>query len=129
SLPSTGRRPALVDALGRRRGKALAVLGVVGLFAWSAQAVWRKTAPVVAARERYLGPAERIALTEPPAWIVANVREQVIHAAGLDRRLSILEPSFAETVRNAFTLHPWIKSVDRVEKRVPAGVHLEVAYR
>lgn len=129
SLPSARFRPAIVDALGRRRGKALVVLGVVGLLGWSAQAVWRKTAPVVAARERYLVPAERITLTEPPAWVVANVREQVIHSAGLDRRLSILEPSFAETVKNAFTLHPWIKSVDRVEKRVPAGVHLEVAYR
>lgn len=129
SLPAAGLRPAIVDALGRRRGKALVVIGVVGLLGWGAQAAWRKTAPIVAARERYLVPADRITLTEPPAWIVADVREQVVRSAGLDRRLSILDPHFPETVKNAFALHPWIKAVNRVEKRIPAGVYLDVAYR
>jgi hypothetical protein len=128
-IPPAGFRPAIVDALARRRGKALVVIGVVGLLAWSAQAAWRSAAPIVAARERYLIPAERIMMTEPPAWIVADVREQVIHTAGLDRRLSILDPSFPEIVRNAFALHAWIASVDRIEKLVPAGVQLDVTYR
>ncbi len=128
-LPPTGFRPAIVDALAHRRGKALVVIGVVGLLAWGAQAVWQSAAPIVAARERYLIPADRIIMTEPPAWIVAEVREQVIHTAGLDRRLSILDPAFPETVRNAFALHPWIASVNRIEKLVPAGVQVDVTYR
>jgi hypothetical protein len=129
SLPAAGLRPAIVDALGRRRGKALAALGVVGLLAWGARTIWQSAAPVVAARERYLVPADRITLTAPPAWIAADVRGQVVHAAGLDRRLSILDPAFPETVKNAFALHPWIASVDRIEKRVPAGVQIDVSYR
>lgn len=128
-LPPAGFRPAIVDALGHRRGKALVVIGVVGLLAWGAQAAWRSAAPIVAARERYLIPADRIVMTEPPAWLVANVREQVIHTAGLDRRLSILDPAFPETVQNAFALHPWIASVNRIEKLVPAGVQVDVTYR
>ncbi|MBL9163571.1 MAG: hypothetical protein JNL18_12630 [Planctomycetaceae bacterium] len=128
-LPPAGFRPAIVDALGRRRGKALVVIGVVGLLAWGAQAVWRSAAPIVAARERYLIPADRIVMTQPPAWIVADVRGQVIHTAGLDRRLSLLDPAFPETVKNAFALHPWIASVDRIEKLVPAGVQVDVTYR
>jgi len=122
-------RPAIVDALGRRRGKALVVISVVGLLAWGAQAAWQSAAPIVAARDRYLIPGDQIKMTEPPAWIVADVRNQVIHTAGLDRRLSILDPAFPETVKNAFALHPWIASVDRIEKLVPAGVHVDVTYR
>ena len=128
-LPPAGFRPAIVDALARRRGKALVVLGVAGLLAWGAQAAWKSAAPLVAARERYLIPADRIVLTEPPAWIVADVRNQVIHTAGLDRRLSILDPAFPETVKNAFALHPWIAKVDRIEKLVPAGVQVDVTFR
>jgi hypothetical protein len=128
-LPPAGFRPAIVDALARRRGKALVIIGVVGLLAWGAQAAWRRAAPLVAARDRYLIPADRIVMTEPPAWIAADVRDQVIHTAGLDRRLSLLDPAFPETVKNAFSLHPWIASVNRIEKLVPAGVQLDVTYR
>lgn len=122
-------RPTLVDALARRRSKALVAVGVVGLLAWGARSIWQTAAPAVAARERYLVPADRITLTDSPEWINADVRGQVVHAAGLDRRLSILDPSFAETVKNAFSLHPWIASIERIEKQVPAGVHLDVIYR
>lgn len=128
-LSPAGFRPAIVDALARRRGKTLVVLGVVALLAWGTQAAWRQAAPVVASRERYLVAAERVSLTAAPPWISADVRAEIIHSAGLDRRLSILDPAFPETVKNAFALHPWIQSVDRIEKRVPAGVSVEVTYR
>ena len=124
-----GLRPAISNALARRRGKAIAVLAVVGLLAVGAQIVWKQAAPIVAGRERYLVPAERITVTAPPEWIIADVRQQVIHAAGLDGRLSILDPAFIDTVQNAFTLHPWILRIERIEKKVPPGVHLDVAYR
>lgn len=128
-LPMGGFRPALSNALARRRGKAIAVLAVVSLLAIGAQAVWKKAAPIVAGRDRYLVPAERITMTPTPEWIIADVRQQVIHSAGLDGRLSILDPAFVDTVKNAFSFHPWILRIDRIEKKVPPGVHLDVAYR
>ncbi|BBO32629.1 cell division protein FtsQ/DivIB [Lacipirellula parvula] len=126
---SGGLRPAIADALTRRRFKAAVAIGVVGLMAWGAKSAWRIAAPTIAAREGYLVPADRITVTDPPEWIVSDVRTQVVETAGLDRRLSILDPGFAESVKQPFAMHPWIRSVDRVEKRVPAGVFLEVTYR
>jgi hypothetical protein len=74
-------------------------------------------------------PGDRITITKPPEWIVADVRGQVIHHAGLDRRLSILDPGFAAAIQNAFALHPWVASVDRIEKDFPPAVHVELTYR
>jgi hypothetical protein len=128
-LAESSNRPAFVDALARRRSRVLLILGVVGVLGWGAQAAWHRAAPFIAARDRYLVPAERISITDPPDWIVADVRDEVIRSAGLDRRLSILDPALAETVKNAFTLHPWVLSVQRVEKKFPPGVALEVWYR
>lgn len=124
-----GFKPAISNALARRRGKAIAALAVVSLLAVGAQAVWKRAAPIVAGRERYLVPAERITVTATPEWIIADVRQQVIRTAGLDGRLSILDPAFVDTVQNAFMLHPWILRIDRIEKLVPPGVRLDVVYR
>lgn len=104
----------------------LVVIGVVGLLAWGAQAVWRNAAPIVALCERYLIPAERIMMT---ATAGVDRRRRAAPGHSHDRthsRLSILDPAFPETVRNAFVLHPWIASVDRIEKLVPAGVQVDV---
>jgi hypothetical protein len=113
----------------RRWAAALLVLGVIALLAWGTQAVWRKAAPIVAGRDRYLLPAEAITVTPTPAWIVANVREQVILKSGLDGRLSILDPGFFNAVNDAFSLHPWVFSVNHIEKKFPPAVHVDVCYR
>lgn len=115
--------------LARRRVRALVALAVVALLGWGAQSVWRWAAPVVASRDRYLIPAESITVSTPPEWIVADVRSQVIHSSGLDGRLSILDPQLPETINRAFALHPWVQSIDRVEKRFPPAVHIELTYR
>jgi hypothetical protein len=121
--------PVKPHPLARRRAKVLVVLAVVMLLGWGVQAIWRYAAPVVASRDRYLLPAKSITITSPPEWIVADVRGQVIHSAGLDGRLSILDAEFVESIKHAFALHPWVQSVDRVEKSFPPAVHLDVTYR
>ncbi|MBA3484215.1 MAG: hypothetical protein H0T51_20625 [Pirellulales bacterium] len=128
---SAAAAPAAVTArpLARRRAKVLVVFAVVMLLGWGAQAIWRHAAPVVASRDRYLLPAKAITITPPPEWIVADVRGQVIHSAGLDGRLSILDAEFEESIKHAFALHPWVQSVDRTVKSFPPGVHVEVTYR
>jgi hypothetical protein len=136
--PAKGKSADAADAelaavagrrLTRRRAKVLVVLAVVMVLGWGARAVWRYAAPVVASRDRYLLPASGITITPPPEWIVADVRGQVIHSAGLDGRLSILDPEFVPSIKHAFALHPWVYTVERVEKSFPPAVHLEVKYR
>jgi hypothetical protein len=113
----------------RRQALVVVVLTVVALLAVAGQEAWRRVAPLVAGRDRYLLPGDAITISEPPEWIVGDVRGQVVHHGGLDGRLSILDAAFVQTIENAFALHPWVASVDKIEKRFPPGVHVEVTYR
>jgi hypothetical protein len=122
--PARSRHP-----LARRRALTAAVLAVVGLLTLGSRAVWRAVAPSVAARDRYVLHADRVLASAPPEWITADVRRQVVDASGLAGRLSLLDPKFHTTVEHAFTLHPWVASVTRIEKRYPSGVHVDLSYR
>lgn len=115
--------------LSRRRVLAIVALGVVGMLAFGGQAAWKLAAPLIVNRERYLLRAEAITITPPPEWISADVRGQVIHNAGLDGRLSVLDPGFFQAVSNAFALHPWVKSVDKIEKSQGPAVEVTLTYR
>lgn len=115
--------------LTRRRVLAIVALGVVGMLAFGGQAAWKLAAPLIVNRERYLLRAEAISITPPPEWIAADVRGQVVHNAGLDGRLSVLDPGFFQAVSNAFALHPWVKSVDQIEKRQGPAVQVALTYR
>ena len=134
---SSKRQPPSDDAakaprrlpLGPRRLRAALAIGVVALLAWGAQAVWRAVSPSVVGRDRYLLAADAIAVTPTPEWIVADVRGQVIHSAGLDRRLSVLDPGFMKALEGAFALHPWIERVNRIEKDFPPAASVDVTYR
>lgn len=124
-------RPPLVSfkPISRRRLLAIVALGVVGMLAFGGQAAWKLAAPWIVNRERYLLRAEAISITPPPEWISAPVRDQVVHNAGLDGRLSVLDPGFFQAVSNAFALHPWVKSVDRIEKSHGPAVEVTLTYR
>ena len=115
--------------LARRRARALAIAAIAGGLAWLGHAIWQRVEPLVVARDRYLLSATAITVTPPPEWIVSDVRAQVILSSGLDRRLSLLDDGFVQAIKNAFELHPWVEQVTRVEKSVPAAVHVELVYR
>ncbi len=115
--------------LARRRALVLAVLSVVALLTLGGTAIWQRFGPLVAGRERYLLPADGITISDPPEWIVGDVRRQVIESAGLAGRLTVLDPDFLTKIESAFKLHPWIESVTRVEKKYPPAVFVEVVYR
>ncbi|MCC6492236.1 MAG: hypothetical protein IT424_04365 [Pirellulales bacterium] len=128
--PSAGRPVAKkLHELARRRARALAILAVVAILALGLRLLWRRVAPLVAGRDRYLVPASAIGISPPPPWLVADVLEQVIHKSSLDRRLSILDPGFVDEIEQAFSLHPWVARVKRIEKKVPPGVFVELEYR
>jgi hypothetical protein len=111
------------------RMRVLLALGVVGLLGWAMQAVWQRVEPSIIYREPYQLKAERITMTPQPEWLVADIRAEVIENGGLDKRLSILDESFMSLIQDAFVLHPWISSVEKITKQYPAGVHVEVAFR
>ncbi|HYO25589.1 MAG TPA: hypothetical protein VEQ85_11655 [Lacipirellulaceae bacterium] len=122
--PASNKHP-----LARRRALAVAVLGVVAMLTIGAGAIWRRVAPLVASNQRYLLDAQAIVVSDLPEWIIGDVRTQIISSGGLAGRVSILDPDFATVVQSAFALHPWVASVDRIEKRPPQGVAVTLSYR
>ncbi len=112
-----------------QRARVLVALGVIACLGWGLQGVWQRFAPQISQHESYLLTDARITISTLPEWITGDVRGQVVRNTGLDGRLSVLDPAFAQVVEDAFTLHPWVESVDQITKRYPAGVHVELTYR
>jgi len=121
--------PSLLRRLLFPRPRVLLALGVVAMLGWGMQRVWQQVAPSVIHRDRYLLKDSRITISPLPEWITGDVRTEVVEHAGLQRRLSVLDDTFMQVVEDAFVLHPWVESVDKITKSYPAGVHVELTYR
>lgn len=107
-------------------GLALAAIAGIG---WGLQVAWQYVEPTIINREPYLLTAERITMTPQPEWIGSDIRNEVIRNASLSDRLSILDEAFMNVIQDAFVLHPWIASVDKITKQYPAGVQVDVTFR
>jgi len=111
------------------RARVLISIGVVLALGLGLHGVWTRVAPSIIYRDTYLLDPDRVTISTPPEWLSADVRTEVIRNAGLSHRLSILDDAFMNVVQDAFTLHPWVLSVDRITKKYPPGAHVEVTYR
>ncbi len=93
--------------------------------------LWRRYAPVVALHPQYQITAERIHITPPPANVHADVQAQVLRDSGLIGTLSVLDDdaTLRRRVREAFEFHPWVLRVDKITKRLPSSLDIELTYR
>jgi hypothetical protein len=106
----------------------LAIL--VGL-GFAAHFLWLQTAPLVARDPQYALSAERISITPPPPWIRSDIKSQVLRDSGLIGAVSVLDnwESLSRRVQDAFGLHPWVASVERITRRLPGSLDIELKYR
>jgi hypothetical protein len=93
--------------------------------------LWLRTAPIVARDPQYLLSAERIKITPAPPWIRSDIKAQVLRDSGLIGNFSVLDDwdSLARRVKDAFALHPWVASVERITRRLPSSLEVELKYR
>jgi hypothetical protein len=107
------------------------VLLMLAALAVAAQFAWRRSAAVVARHPQYALTAESIQITPPPAWIRSDIKAQVLRDAGLVGTVSVLDDrdTLARRVKDAFEFHPWVASVERITKRLPAALDIELKYR
>jgi len=124
---TTGLRRA--SRLIAQRARVLIALAVVALLGWGMNTVWHHYAPQISQRGNYLLADQRITISALPEWITGDVRGEAVRNAGLAGRLSVLDDAFVQIIEDAFVLHPWVESVDRITKSYPAGVHVELTYR
>src|SRR5262249_28385225 len=52
-----------------------------------------------------------IRITPLPVWIRSDLGEQVRYLSGLPEALNTLDQGLAEQLRDAFSLHPWVRAV------------------
>jgi len=106
------------------------IAGVIVLAtAGVAYGVWRQVRSHVLSSEQYLVKSQQILLTPRPPWIRSDVKDEVLREASLNGPLSLLEPQLTARIAAAFSSHPWISSVQRVSKRFPSGLEVNVIYR
>jgi hypothetical protein len=104
---------------------SIAVLGVGGHF------LWRQQAASIARRPQYQLTSEAIHISPLPAWIRSDIKTEALRDAGLPGNLSLLEDwdTLVQRLRQAFEFHPWVKSVDRISRRLPSSLDIELTYR
>lgn len=92
-------------------------------------AAWCAVREHVVADERYEVTAESVTITPPPDWIRSEVKAEVVRDASLEGPLSILDDDLSQRLYEAFEAHPWVAKVERVTKRPPNAVEVELVYR
>lgn len=115
----------------RIRPRVFAVLGLLLVLGVGSHFVWRHFAPAVARHEQYQITVDDIHITPPPPWIRSDIKSEVLRDAGLAGTLSVLDDwdALSRRVKDAFELHPWVASVERITKRLPSALDVELHYR
>ncbi len=113
--------------VGPGRTFVLALL-ILGLFSGACYWGWQEVHGYVLASPEYILSPEDIVVTSRPNWMSFDIREKVFQDASLHQNLSIMDPDLTERIASAFSLHPWVAKVNRVSKRYPASVVVDLEY-
>jgi hypothetical protein len=129
--PESPPLPTPRARLFRIRPRVWACLALIAGLGVGAQFLWLRTAPIVARDPQYLLSAERIRITTSPAWIRSDIKTQVLRDSGLIGNVSVLDDwdTLSRRVKDAFALHPWVASVERITRRLPSSLDVELKYR
>ncbi len=109
------------------RGLVLTAAIVVAAIGGAVYA-WQRWGAAGLQTEDYVVTPERMRVSPPPEWIHADVKAEALRSAAITR-LDLRDRNLVGQVAAAFALHPWVAKVVRVEKRYPAAVTVELAYR
>jgi hypothetical protein len=105
---------------------ACVVLAVAIGLGWNA--IWQQVRSHVQVDPQYQLTADRLHLSNVPAWIRSDIRAEVLRNASLDASLSLLDDDLTVRLAHAFALNPWVAKVVRVSKAT-GGVNVELEYR
>ena len=129
--PETSALPLAKGRRFRIRPRVWACLAILVGLGFAAHFLWRRTAPTVALDPQYILAAERFQITPPPPWIRSDIKTQVLRDSGLSGTMSVLDDwdTLTKRVEDAFELHPWVASVERITRRLPSSLDIELKYR
>jgi len=119
----------------RLRFRPRLILAIVLLLAAgvAARKLWENLHDRVASSPRYQLTAEKIHLTpeSPPVWIRSDVKSEVLRDSRLIGSVTLLDDTseIRQRMVDAFEIHPWIRSVNRIEFTSPSHIKVELEYR
>jgi hypothetical protein len=129
--PESRPLPAPSKGLFRLRSKVWAGLLLLAGLGAGAHFLWQRTVETVANDPHYLLTTESIRITPTPPWIRSDLKAQALRNAGLAGTLSVLEDwdVLSRRVKDAFEFHPWVAAVDKITRRLPTSLDIELKYR
>jgi hypothetical protein len=128
AAPSSGALDRLTAPFQGRTLRLFLTLAALGAIGWSGNYAWRQWGLPATRGPQYAITVEKIQTSPVPAWIRANVVEEVVRDGSLHAH-SILDPQLTIKVADAFRLHPWVRTVRRVSKAHPARVEVDLEFR
>lgn len=129
SAKPTGDQPAARRRSTRAFRRPAAWVLLAAAVGCGGYAVWQAVRQQVVTSPHYQLATEAVSITPPPDWVRGDVRAEVMRDANLDGPLSVLDKDLSRRLFEAFAAHPWVASVERVLKRAPAAVEVELVYR
>jgi hypothetical protein len=115
----------------RLRPKVWGILVLLLALGAAAHFIWQRTARTIARHPQYVLTADGIQISPPPPWIRSDIKNEVLRDSGLAGTISVLDDwdTLSRRVKDAFEFHPWVASVERITKRLPATLEIELKYR
>jgi hypothetical protein len=98
------------------------------LFVLGAWLMWRRFGDQVLRHPTFQLDPSAIHFTPQPPWLLQDILPEVVRIGSLEA-MQLQETSLTVQVASAFELHPWVRRVERVRKKYPAGVDVELTYR
>ena len=126
SIDDIGLMQRIGGELFRPTRLCLIALALLALISWP---YVKGKIPKLSDQPEYAVTVNNIHISAPPEWVPSDITQQVYNRAGLPDRMSLLDEGLVQQVSDAFRLHPWVKSVERVEKHQPTGVTVALTYR
>jgi hypothetical protein len=113
------------------RPRVFAGIALVAGVGLGAHFTWQRYAPVIAKSAQYSLTADHIEITPPPPWIRCDIKAQALRDLMSGPPLSVLDDwsSLSRRVKDAFEFHPWVESVERISKRLPSSLIVELTFR
>jgi hypothetical protein len=85
--------------------------------------------PDLSSRPEYQVDWTSVDVSPPPRGVPPRVVDEVRAQSKLPERLSLLQPGLASELAHAFSGHPWIERVDRVEVKRQRRIDIDLTYR
>jgi hypothetical protein len=119
----------ILQFLARPHNRALVLTALIAAAAAMAAVYgWQRWGAATLAGNDYQITPEGIVVTPQPPWVHADVKTEVLRLAGSET-WRLQDRQVVEHLAQAFALHPWVGSVERVEKKYPARVEVTLRYR